>query len=40
MAWAVVTGAGSGLGAAIARHAAKAGYRVAVWDLDGDAAEA
>ena len=38
MALAVVTGAGSGIGAAIARHAAKAGYDVAVWDLDADAA--
>jgi NAD(P)-dependent dehydrogenase (short-subunit alcohol dehydrogenase family) len=38
MSWAVVTGAGSGIGAVIARHAAEAGYRVAVWDIDGDAA--
>lgn len=40
MALAVVTGAGSGIGAAIAQHAAKTGYEVAVWDLDGDAATA
>lgn len=40
MSWAVVTGAGSGIGAVIARHAAKEGYRVALWDVDGPAAEA
>lgn len=39
MSWAVVTGAGSGIGAVIARHAAKDGYRVAVWDIDSAAAE-
>lgn len=38
--WAVVTGAGHGIGAVIAAHAAKEGYRVAVWDIDGDAAHA
>jgi NAD(P)-dependent dehydrogenase (short-subunit alcohol dehydrogenase family) len=40
VATAVVTGAGSGIGAVIARHAAKAGYRVACWDVDGAAAAA
>ena len=40
MSWAVVTGAARGIGAVIARHAAKEGYRVAVWDVDRDAAEA
>jgi NAD(P)-dependent dehydrogenase (short-subunit alcohol dehydrogenase family) len=35
MAWAVVTGAGSGIGAVIAQHAAKAGFSVAAWDIDG-----
>ena len=35
MSWAVVTGAGQGIGAVIARHAAKEGYRVAAWDIDG-----
>jgi NAD(P)-dependent dehydrogenase (short-subunit alcohol dehydrogenase family) len=34
MSLAVVTGAGSGIGAVIAQHAAKAGYRVALWDVD------
>jgi NAD(P)-dependent dehydrogenase (short-subunit alcohol dehydrogenase family) len=38
--WAVVTGAGNGIGAVIARHAAKEGYRVAAWDIDGAAAAA
>jgi NAD(P)-dependent dehydrogenase (short-subunit alcohol dehydrogenase family) len=38
--WAVVTGAGNGIGAVIARFAVKAGYRVAAWDIDGDAAAA
>lgn len=32
--WAVITGAGSGIGAVLARHAAKEGYRVAAWDVD------
>ncbi|WP_433502048.1 SDR family NAD(P)-dependent oxidoreductase [Pseudonocardia halophobica] len=32
--WAVVTGAGNGIGAVITRHAVKEGYRVAAWDLD------
>ena len=32
--WAVVTGAGKGLGAVIARQAVKAGYRLAAWDID------
>lgn len=36
---AVVTGAGHGVGAAIAERLAVAGARVGVWDLDGDAAE-
>jgi NAD(P)-dependent dehydrogenase (short-subunit alcohol dehydrogenase family) len=34
----VVTGAGSGIGQATARRAAEVGLRVAVWDIDGDAA--
>jgi len=34
----VVTGAGHGIGAVIAGLAAKSGYRVAVWDIDGAAA--
>ncbi len=38
--WAVVTGAGNGIGSVIARHAVKAGYRVAAWDVDGDAVAA
>lgn len=38
--WAVVTGAGNGIGAVIARCAVKAGYRVAAWDVDGDAVRA
>jgi NAD(P)-dependent dehydrogenase (short-subunit alcohol dehydrogenase family) len=37
---AVVTGAASGMGLAIARRLAGAGHRVALIDLDGDAAEA
>lgn len=37
--WAVVTGAGNGIGAVIAACAAKEGYRVAVWDIDGARAE-
>ncbi|MGD9985940.1 SDR family NAD(P)-dependent oxidoreductase [Pseudonocardia sp.] len=40
VATAVVTGAGSGIGAVIARHAGKAGYRVACWDIDEAAAAA
>lgn len=35
--WVVVTGAGSGIGAVLARHAAKEGHRVAAWDVDADA---
>lgn len=38
--WAVVTGAGNGIGAVIARAAVKHGYRVAAWDLDGEAVAA
>jgi len=34
----VVTGAGRGIGAVIAEHAVKEGYRVAVWDVDEAAA--
>jgi NAD(P)-dependent dehydrogenase (short-subunit alcohol dehydrogenase family) len=37
---AMVTGAASGMGLAIARHLAAAGRRVALLDLDGDAATA
>lgn len=37
---ALVTGAGGGIGAAIARHLAQAGYPVAVTDIRPDAAEA
>ena len=36
----VITGAGSGIGAAIARHAAAKGARVCVSDLEGDKASA
>lgn len=36
--WAVVTGAGRGIGAVIAEHAVKEGYRVAAWDVDEAAA--
>lgn len=36
--WAVVAGAGNGIGAVIARFAVKAGYQVAAWDIDGHAA--
>ena len=32
--WAVVTGAGNGIGAVIARSAVKVGYRVAAWDIN------
>jgi NAD(P)-dependent dehydrogenase (short-subunit alcohol dehydrogenase family) len=35
MAWAVVTGAGSGIGAVIAQYAAKAELLVSAWDIDG-----
>lgn len=38
MSLAVVTGSGSGIGAVIAGHAAKAGYAVELWDVDVDAA--
>jgi len=37
--WAVVTGAAHGIGAVIAEHAVKEGYRVAAWDIDGPAVE-
>ena len=40
MSWTVVTGAGRGIGAVIARNAAADGHRVAVWDVDAAAAEA
>lgn len=33
----IITGAGSGIGAATARHAAAVGLAVIAWDLDGDA---
>ncbi|MFW0796712.1 SDR family NAD(P)-dependent oxidoreductase [Gordonia sp. CPCC 205515] len=36
---AVVTGGGSGIGAAVAEHLGAAGHRVAVLDVNGDAAE-
>jgi short-subunit dehydrogenase len=36
----VITGAGHGIGAALARRFARSGYAVAVLDLDGEAAEA
>ena len=36
----MITGAGRGIGAVLARHAAKEGYRVAAWDLDGEAVHA
>lgn len=34
--WAIVTGAGNGIGAVIARLAVRDGYRVAAWDTDAD----
>ena len=37
---ALITGGGSGIGAAIARAASRAGYRVAIMDAQADAAEA
>jgi NAD(P)-dependent dehydrogenase (short-subunit alcohol dehydrogenase family) len=37
---AIITGAGRGIGAAIATAAAGRGYRIAVWDRDGDNAKA
>jgi 2-hydroxycyclohexanecarboxyl-CoA dehydrogenase len=36
---AVVTGGGSGMGVGISRHLSAAGHRVAVLDIDGEAAE-
>jgi NAD(P)-dependent dehydrogenase (short-subunit alcohol dehydrogenase family) len=36
--WLVVTGGGHGIGAMIARFGVEAGWSVAVWDLDHDAA--
>ncbi|MEE3849431.1 SDR family NAD(P)-dependent oxidoreductase [Gordonia sp. LSe1-13] len=36
---AVVTGGGSGIGQAVAEHLSSAGHRVAVLDINGDAAE-
>jgi NAD(P)-dependent dehydrogenase (short-subunit alcohol dehydrogenase family) len=40
VSWAVVTGAGRGIGAVIARAAVAEGYRVAAWDVDAAAARA
>ena len=40
MSGVIVTGAGSGIGRASALVLAEAGRAVAVWDLNGDAAEA
>ena len=37
---AIVTGGGSGIGAATARALAAEGARLAVWDIDGESAEA
>ena len=37
---AIVTGGGSGIGAATTRALAEAGAQLAVWDIDGDSAEA
>jgi len=37
---AIVTGGGSGIGADVARHLARAGAKVAVLDLNREAAEA
>ena len=37
---ALITGAGSGIGAAIAAAARKAGYRVGVMDINAEAARA
>jgi 3-hydroxybutyrate dehydrogenase len=34
----LITGAGSGIGAGLAVHAAEAGHRIVVTDLDGAAA--
>ena len=38
--WVVITGAGRGIGASIAEHVARAGYRAALWDVDVEAARA
>jgi NAD(P)-dependent dehydrogenase (short-subunit alcohol dehydrogenase family) len=38
--WAVVTGAGSGIGAVVAGAAVKRGYRVAAWDLNREGLDA
>ncbi len=37
--WAVVTGAGNGIGTVIARSAAKLGYRIAAWDVNAAGVE-
>ncbi len=37
--WAVVTGAGNGIGAVVAGAAVKHGYRVAAWDINGSGLE-
>ena len=37
--WVVITGAGRGIGATIARHAARSGSCVALWDLDLSSAQ-
>ena len=40
MKTAIITGAGSGIGAVLAAHAATRGYKVGVLDIDGEKARA